>query len=209
MENIEIKPINRESLNDSFSPMIISTPDFESEMKNFTIDDKESINPANVSDTKQTAQNSIDNTASNFDTDISMQSANKSNKETAEDAPMLSSMSCDDTAIAGPSNYSKIEYFCDRQVVELSRCTWRGSTNNQRFLKGCLWSPDGTCILTVAHGNGMHIFEMPNDLYSVDSIADDRPLDILQSAVHIKEGGSIYDYCWYPFMNSNNPTSCW
>lgn len=209
MENIQIKPINSESVNDSFSPMIISTPDFESEMKNFTIDDKESENPANGSDAKQTTQPAIDISASKFDTDVSMQSANKSNNQTVEDATMLSSMILDDTAIAGPSNYSEVGYFCDKHVVELSRCTWRGSTNNQRFLKGCLWSPDGTCILTVANGNGMHVFELPSDLYSVDSIAKDRPLDILQSAVHIKEGGSVYDYCWYPFMNSSNPTSCW
>lgn len=203
MENIEIKPINGGSVNDSFSPMIISTPDFESEMKNFTIDDTKSEIPANSSDAK------IDVSASNFDTDISMQSANKTNEQTAKDAQMLSSMSSEDTAIAGPSNYSEIGYFCDKHVVELSRCTWRGSANNQRFLKGCLWSPDGTCILTVANGNGMHVFELPIDLYGVDSIEEDRPLDILQSAVHIKEGGSVYDYCWYPFMNSSNPTSCW
>lgn len=209
MENIEIKPTDTESVNDSFSPMIISTPDFESEMKNFTIDDKESEKPANIPDGMQVTQNAIDISASNFDADISMQAANKSNKQMTDDTTMLSSMSCDDAAIAGPSNYSEIGYFCDKHVVELSRCTWRGSTKNQRFLKGCLWSPDGTCILTVANGNGMHVFELPGDLYTVDSIGEDRPLDILQSAVHIKEGGSVYDYCWYPFMNSSNPTSCW
>lgn len=101
-----------------------------------------------------------------------------------------------------------VEYFIDKTVVELARISWRGSSKHQKFLKGCLWSPDGTCALTTINGDGMHVVELPADLYGSDSISGDRPVDVLQSAVHVKEGGVVYDYSWYPFMNSSDPASC-
>lgn len=114
-------------------------------------------------------------------------------------------MECDEKT----ESQSTLEFFIEKNVVELSRCSWRGSSKNQRYLKGCLWSPDGTCLLTTVNGDGMHVFEMPRDLYGVDAVSSERPLDCLQSAVHIKEGGIVYDYCWFPFMNSGDPATCW
>lgn len=104
---------------------------------------------------------------------------------------------------------SDTNYFNEPKLTELSRYSWRSRVTKQRFLKGCLWSPDGTCILTTVNCDGMHVIEMPRDLYEYERIPQDRPLDVLQSAVHVKEGGLVYDYCWYPFMNSNVPTTCW
>ena len=117
-------------------------------------------------------------------------------------------MDCDDKAIAS-NHIPTVDFFIEKNVVELARCSWRGSSKNQRYSKGCLWSPDGTCVLTTINGDGMHVFETPSDLYGTDSISPERPLDCLQSAVHIKEGGIVYDYCWFPFMNSNDPATCW
>lgn len=104
---------------------------------------------------------------------------------------------------------SDVVYFNEFKLMELSRYSWRSSVSKQRFLKGCLWSPDGTCILTVVNCDGMHVVEMPQDLYGFERIPQDRPLDVLQSAVHVKEGGLVYDYCWYPFMNSHDSSTCW
>lgn len=39
-----------------------------------------------------------------------------------------------------------VDYFCERNVVELARCSWRGSSKRQRYLRGCVWSPDGLCV---------------------------------------------------------------
>lgn len=114
-------------------------------------------------------------------------------------------MECDEKTESQPI----LEFFIEKNVVELARCSWRGSSKNQRYLKGCLWSPDGTCLLTTVNGDGMQVFEMPRDLYGVDTVSSERPLDCLQSAVHIKEGGIVYDYCWFPFMNSGDPATCW
>lgn len=117
-------------------------------------------------------------------------------------------MDCDDKTIES-HHIPSVDFFIEKNVIELARCSWRGSSRSQRYLKGCLWSPDGTCLLTTVNGDGMHVFETPSDLYGSDAISSDRPLDCLQSAVHIKEGGIVYDYCWFPFMNSQDPATCW
>lgn len=102
---------------------------------------------------------------------------------------------------------SHLHTFENETMMELSRSSW--GTEEQFFLQGCKWSPDQTCILTAVNKNGMHIFELPHDLYDMEIASLDRPVDILQSAVSIKENGTIYDYCWYPNMNSLIPASCW
>lgn len=110
--------------------------------------------------------------------------------------------------ITEPSGSFTVDYFSNKSVYELSRYSWTGSQSNQKFLKGCLWSPDGTCILSAVNGDGMHVVELPRDLYSATVPSGDRPVDILESAVHVKEAGIIYDFCWYPLMNSGYPNTC-
>lgn len=115
-------------------------------------------------------------------------------------------MECDDHVQVQPFT---AEYFHNKSVCELSRYSWTGSQTNQRYLKGCHWSPDGTCILTAVNGEGMHVVELPRDLYAEEVPTGERPVDILESAVHIKEAGIVYDFCWYPLMNSGQPNTCW
>lgn len=94
-------------------------------------------------------------------------------------------------------------------LIELGRKLWPSTEDEQRYTKGCLWSPDGTCLLVPVHLDGMHIVELPTDLYTAHEINVDRKLSVLNSAVHVKEGGTVYDYCWYPYMNSSDPATCW
>ncbi|KAK4874695.1 hypothetical protein RN001_014055 [Aquatica leii] len=92
---------------------------------------------------------------------------------------------------------------------ELARCQWP-NYDDQHYVKSCKWSPDGTCLLTVVRGAGTHVMELPSDLYTGDMMLTSRPVNPLSPAVSVPEGGLIYDYCWYPGMNSNNPaTCCW
>lgn len=98
--------------------------------------------------------------------------------------------------------------FAAQTLVELSRHSW--GTRDPNYLRGCVWSPDGTCILVPVHRDGMHVLELPTELYAVDEVSTERPLDILTSAVQVPENGMVYDCCWYPFMNSAAPeTCCW
>lgn len=124
-------------------------------------------------------------------------------------ATTATSTSAHDNKSAVTVQEASRNYFVNDSLVELGRYSWIGRRSDQRFLKGCLWSPDGTCLLTVVNGDGMHVTELPMDLYALESVTDARPVDILVSAVHVREGGIVYDYCWYPHMTSSNASSCW
>ncbi|KAH8361684.1 hypothetical protein KR084_011624, partial [Drosophila pseudotakahashii] len=100
-----------------------------------------------------------------------------------------------------------LEYFQGR-LVELGRRCWTSSAEAQHYTKGCLWSPDGTCLLIPVHLDGMHVMELPTDLYSTSTVQRTRSLSKLQSAVHVPEGGTVYDCVWFPHMNSQQPDTC-
>ncbi|CAL7933929.1 unnamed protein product [Xylocopa violacea] len=77
----------------------------------------------------------------------------------------------------------------------------------ENFTKGCQWSPDGTCLLVPSEDFRIRIYELPRELYS-----EKIPLNLsstnMSAALTVKEGGLIYDVCWYPFMNSWEPETC-
>lgn len=68
-------------------------------------------------------------------------------------------------------------------------------------LKGLKWSPDGTCILSASEDQLLRVFELPTDL------GEAGPTE-LRSAVCAREGDAIYDYDWFPAMDSSDPVSC-
>jgi len=69
------------------------------------------------------------------------------------------------------------------------------------FTKDVRWSPDGTCILTCDDENTLKLFELPSE--STETVKG-----AWQPVLQAKEGETIYDYCWYPWMTSSDPTSC-
>ncbi|XP_068732065.1 telomerase Cajal body protein 1-like [Montipora capricornis] len=73
------------------------------------------------------------------------------------------------------------------------------------FLKGCKWSPDGSCILTNSDDNVLRIFNLPVELYTGTAV---QGLSEMVSVLRMPEGETIYDYCWYPFMSSLDPDTC-
>lgn len=99
-------------------------------------------------------------------------------------------------------------YNFENQSLELGRTQWP-NVDDQHYLRGCKWSPDGTCLLATIRGGGMNVMELPADLYACDTVSVTRPVHALNPAVVVPETGLIYDYCWYPGMNSTNPPTCW
>lgn len=79
--------------------------------------------------------------------------------------------------------------------------------NDNNFTKGCHWSPDGTCLLVPWEDFRIRIYELPKTLYSNKSDVNFETIN-LTAALTIKEGGLIYDTCWYPFTNSWAPETC-
>ncbi|CAG9788362.1 unnamed protein product [Diatraea saccharalis] len=110
-------------------------------------------------------------------------------------------------------SYQYPDLFTGKTLLELCNSSWsrsqKAQDDIQPYLRGCKWSPDGTCCLSVVNNDGMHVTELPRDLYS-GCPTPNRTIDILESAVHMKEAGLVYDFCWYPGMNSGIPeTCCW
>ncbi|KAH8375078.1 hypothetical protein KR093_003279, partial [Drosophila rubida] len=101
-----------------------------------------------------------------------------------------------------------ISRYFGKQLIELGRRYWVSMSEVQRYTKGCHWSPDGTCLLIPVHMDGMHVVELPLDLYNSESVTLDRGLSDLPSAVHVPEGGTVYDCTWNPLMNSQDANTC-
>lgn len=53
----------------------------------------------------------------------------------------------------------------------------------------------------------IRIFDLPKDLYS-GKLPEDFSLSSYESSVQMKEGGMIYDTCWFPYMSSWDPSTC-
>ncbi|ORX60912.1 WD40 repeat-like protein [Piromyces finnis] len=85
------------------------------------------------------------------------------------------------------------------------RCSTHDDFSNNfeinNYFKGAKWSPDGTCILTSSNDNNLRIFELPD-------ISNNKIEEInIKPALKVCDGESVYDYCWYPYMNSSDPST--
>lgn len=98
-------------------------------------------------------------------------------------------------------------YFEDQRIVELAKVNFPNSTS-QHYTKSTLFSPDGTCILSTVNSKGMYVYELPNDLYGKEEISEEREINILKPVIEIKTVGNVYDTCWYPYMSSYEPDTC-
>lgn len=92
--------------------------------------------------------------------------------------------------------------WCDtiREVLKIENAFNQSKLRKNCFLKGCKWSPDGLCLLSNSDDNFLRLFEISENLIK-------NPHDV-QPVLQMKEGGTIYDFEWYPGMNSSDPISC-
>ncbi|VUZ53363.1 unnamed protein product [Hymenolepis diminuta] len=74
---------------------------------------------------------------------------------------------------------------------------------DNNYLRGCKWSPDGSCLLTQSFDNTFRLFKFDQADFENDSLTEE-PIPRLR----IEENYPVLDYCWYPFMNSNNDQTC-
>ena len=73
------------------------------------------------------------------------------------------------------------------------------------YLRGCIWAPDGLCILSNSHDNILRLFNLPHGLLTgrFDKIEPE-----MESVLQIPEGEAVYDFSWWPLMNSMDPPTC-
>lgn len=55
----------------------------------------------------------------------------------------------------------------------------------------------------------MHVFELPTDVYGMEEIAETREITTLKSVIYVKTATNIYDFCWFPLMNSQEAETCY
>ncbi|CAI5708497.1 unnamed protein product [Hyaloperonospora brassicae] len=70
-------------------------------------------------------------------------------------------------------------------------------TCRNNFTKGVRVSPDGLCLLTNSDDHVLRLFELDGDNTQSRT-----------SLLQANDGGTVYDYAWYPFMSSADPSSC-
>lgn len=74
--------------------------------------------------------------------------------------------------------------------------------------KGLKWAPDGTCFLTACDDKLLRLYELPAHALAGGGGGDEERRAALVPAVCARESEAIYDYCWYPGMNSADPATC-
>ena len=94
------------------------------------------------------------------------------------------------------TSLSDLSFSFDRHPIMTNRAGFDHCT------RGCKWSPDGLCVLTNSEDNRLRIFDLPISERDDDSRPEFAPSVIMQ------EGEMIYDFAWYPRMDSNVPETC-
>ena len=74
--------------------------------------------------------------------------------------------------------------------------------------RGCMFSPDGLCILSYSEDNKIRLFEPPQESSSAQRIDTDEQDPSWDAVVTIPVSGPIYDVNWYPLTDSNDPDTC-
>ena len=78
----------------------------------------------------------------------------------------------------------------------------------ENCLRGLQWSPDGLCLLTASDDKQLRLFELPSELQVESETLAAPEQNELSSVLQVRSADSIYDYAWYPFMDSREPATC-
>lgn len=111
----------------------------------------------------------------------------------------------------GESSINSLKYNFDNPLMALN---YMGEfkTPEDNFTKGCKWSPDGSCLLVTANDSKIRLFNLPAPVlqgkFQCESWFAEEAEKYSKPAVTVREKEIVYDYCWYPQMRSDLPSSC-
>ncbi|GES93892.1 telomerase Cajal body protein 1-like [Rhizophagus clarus] len=100
-----------------------------------------------------------------------------------------------------PEYFSIFQYDFTRELSSLED-TYIPNASEENFFKNAKWSPDGSCILTSTNDNVLRIFDLPRNALEIDDELE------LNSVLDCHAGETVYDFCWYPMMSSQDPDTC-
>lgn len=72
--------------------------------------------------------------------------------------------------------------------------------HSKDYYKSCIWSPDGSCLLSNFSAESLDLYFFNDAWFSTET-----DLKVKRTW---KLSASCYDYCFYPFMNSQDHASC-
>lgn len=87
---------------------------------------------------------------------------------------------------------------------------FQDGSKRHNFFKGVKWSPDGSSFLTSSEDQSLRLFYLPEDSFVNPGNLEQCPIsqDSYSSSLVVKEAEMVYDYCWYPYMSTLDPTTC-
>ena len=149
--------------------------------------DSSEASTAEVSDQSESESNQKGNETTDLNKAESQNLAshlkNELNIMSDEDALMESKAERDDTV----KSAGEVERPLTRGFNLLSKSEIEFNANSpfreRNVLKGCKWSPDGTCILTSSDDSVLRLFDTNADMVNVDGT---EPIEIVQTLDHIK-----------------------
>ena len=124
---------------------------------------------------------------------------NVENSETTESAGEIENeepkenVDITDENVNNEAELPNLNYDFTKQPIKVSE-----TDLNSVFTKGCKFSPDGLCVLLSTDDQKLRIYDLPPDF-------DDKTIE---NTVTVQEGENVYDFQWYPLMNSQDVDSC-
>ncbi|XP_045624327.2 telomerase Cajal body protein 1 [Procambarus clarkii] len=86
------------------------------------------------------------------------------------------------------------------------------SAPNVNFTKGCKWSPDGSCLLVGSDDCKLRLLNLPAPVvqreFQSESWFMEESKKYAKAAITVQERELIYDFAWFPLMQSNDPRTC-
>ncbi|CDI98268.1 WD repeat containing antisense to TP53 [Echinococcus multilocularis] len=127
----------------------------------------------------------------------------------AEEEPMDQNFEghCEDYPVDWTFSQPKLFTTIDKEFS----CDYHGVYLYNNYLRGCKWSPDGCCLLTLSFDNVFRLFDFPPALtnYGEKFSIDTDPLTTeIPVVLRMPECELVYDYCWFPYMRSDDPSTC-
>ncbi|KAG7170653.1 telomerase Cajal body protein 1-like [Homarus americanus] len=86
------------------------------------------------------------------------------------------------------------------------------SIPEDNFTKGCKWSPDGSCLLVGSDDKKLRLLNLPTPVIQGDFQRESWFMgeceQYSKAAITIQEKELLYDYTWYPLMQSSDSRTC-
>ena len=194
----ESKTINSQNLLNLNTPLLQKNP-----ITGFVINDNGTTTSENISEFISTPEVTSSGP--------SIVSSDATKLEVSPDKLIQSVTSTDSIDLEPQSNISEIT--SQSNILADSRpyiFKLIGESNHfgyENYFKGCKWSPDGLCYMTNSNDSQIRLFNTPYKCISNDFASVESPLE-LKDCLKVQEPGLIYDYCWWPLLNSQDPATC-